>query len=59
MQPQCNRKFCQFNKDQYCNLHVPKSVLVKAGKFLDTQSSIDIWNIYLSVYGLCVSTKFM
>ena len=18
-QPQCNRKFCQFNKDQYCN----------------------------------------
>ena len=20
-QPQCNRIFCQFNKEQYCNLH--------------------------------------
>ena len=27
-QPQCNRKFCQFNKDQYC-----KSICVAIGTY--------------------------
>ena len=37
-QPQCNRKFCQFNKDQYCMLKILLECHVLTAVFLSLYS---------------------
>jgi len=54
-QPQCNRKFCQFNTDQYCN--EVRAVFCKMSKAFDRVRHEGL--LYkLSILGLVLGARY-
>ena len=59
-QPQCNRKFCQFNKDQYCRMKQNIMMILKFYKVMVSMNGVCTFlnfDIRLSVYDIRIKDE--